>query len=487
MNHDMLLYKLSQIGIAGRTYGSIKAMYRNPVSCVNIGQFLTDWFPISLGVRQGDSLSPTLFAIFINDLATEVKEAKQGIYIDTDYHLPILLYADDVVLIAPSHTNMQNMLDIVTSWCRRWGMSVNASKSQVVHVRNHQRPLCDKDLFLCLRELSYVSDYKYLGCWINEFVNNEKTVEALTLAAGRSFGRIVNIFKRMGDMGYETYDTLCHSYVLPVANYAAGVWGFKCFPAPQVLLNRMTRFFLGVHRFAPLPATKTEMDWLEMKMYRWLGIMRLLNRITAMSPERLPRRVLTWDYKVGAKGWLRDALEVCNYLNIPAPTELKYVYDLEPIQRRMLVKCREEWKEEAGGMSKLSMYVIAKDFAEIGTLVKSNLPRNERSLLARLLCGILPLELEKGRWKRTGREIRYCKTCDDKKVETEFHFVFQCSALSEVRETKLDPLLKENPEVKSYTEAEKLKWLITKDNIKTFGKIIACLFQKRQDILYKKK
>ncbi len=117
--------------------------------------------------------------------------------------------------------------------------------------------------------------------------------------------------------------TYIHTYT--VANYAAGVWGFKCFPAPQVLLNRMTRFFLGVHRFAPLPATKTEMDWLEMKMYRWLEITRLLNRITAMSPDRLPRRVLTWDYKVGTKGWLNDTLQVCIALDIPAPTELKYV------------------------------------------------------------------------------------------------------------------------------------------------------------------
>ena len=79
----------------------------------------------------------------------------------------------------------------------------------------------------CGQELEYVSDYKYLGCWINEFLSNEKTVEALTSAAGRSFGRIVNIFKSMGDMGYETYHTLYYSYVLPVANYAAGVWGFK--------------------------------------------------------------------------------------------------------------------------------------------------------------------------------------------------------------------------------------------------------------------
>ena len=66
---------------------------------------------------------------------------------------------------------------------------------------------------------------------MNEHGNNVKTVEALTAAAGRSYGRIVGLFKELGDMGYHTYSTLYHSYILPVANYAAVVWGFKDHPA----------------------------------------------------------------------------------------------------------------------------------------------------------------------------------------------------------------------------------------------------------------
>ena len=119
----------------------------------------------------------------------------------------------------------------------------------VIRVRS-----CSSDLTVCGNTLKYVSDYKYLGCWVNEFLSNEKTVESLTAAAGRSFRRIVNIFKRMGDMGYKTFCTLYHSYVLLVANYAAGVWGFKNDPVPQVLQNHIEGFFLGVHRFAPLAA-----------------------------------------------------------------------------------------------------------------------------------------------------------------------------------------------------------------------------------------
>ncbi len=36
------------------------------------------WFPTTSGVRQGDVLSPTLFSLFVNDLALEVKRLNRG-------------------------------------------------------------------------------------------------------------------------------------------------------------------------------------------------------------------------------------------------------------------------------------------------------------------------------------------------------------------------------------------------------------------------
>ena len=69
----MLQEKLLLKGISGKILNSIKAMYTNTTSRILLGQHMTDWFLTINGVRQGYTLAPTLFAIFINDLDCRTK------------------------------------------------------------------------------------------------------------------------------------------------------------------------------------------------------------------------------------------------------------------------------------------------------------------------------------------------------------------------------------------------------------------------------
>ena len=67
VDRHLLLYKLSKIGVVGKFYNAVKSMYSSPKSRVVLNEFETDFFDCPIGVKQGDYLSPTLFAIFIND------------------------------------------------------------------------------------------------------------------------------------------------------------------------------------------------------------------------------------------------------------------------------------------------------------------------------------------------------------------------------------------------------------------------------------
>ena len=57
-------------------------------------------------------------------------------------------------------------------------------------------------LILREKEMEYDEKYKYLGCWVNEVGKDKKTADALTAVVGRSYERIVGLFKQLGDMGY---------------------------------------------------------------------------------------------------------------------------------------------------------------------------------------------------------------------------------------------------------------------------------------------
>ncbi len=47
----------------------------------------------------------------------------------------VLLYADDLWLIAEDEAGLQILLDKLDSSCKRWGMKINCSKTQIVHFR----------------------------------------------------------------------------------------------------------------------------------------------------------------------------------------------------------------------------------------------------------------------------------------------------------------------------------------------------------------
>jgi len=79
-------------------------------------------------------LSPTLFALFVDDLVQALNDEDKGVVFG-DSMLTALLYADDIVLTAPNETKLQGLLGVAENWCRTWCMSLNIAKTNVVHFR----------------------------------------------------------------------------------------------------------------------------------------------------------------------------------------------------------------------------------------------------------------------------------------------------------------------------------------------------------------
>ena len=90
----------------------MKSILSDTSACVKLNGMLTDWFPVSSGVRQCDSSSPTIFAFFINDHVSGLNNLNTG---DTfgENKLCCLTYAVDVLLLAKSENDLQELLNFV--------------------------------------------------------------------------------------------------------------------------------------------------------------------------------------------------------------------------------------------------------------------------------------------------------------------------------------------------------------------------------------
>ena len=109
VNRTHLFQKLKLKGISGRMLNAVISMYKNTMSSILLENYMTDWFLTNNGVRQGDTLSPTLFGIFIDELVRCLNSLNKGVHIG-DKNLATLLYADDLVIIASKAATILRLL-----------------------------------------------------------------------------------------------------------------------------------------------------------------------------------------------------------------------------------------------------------------------------------------------------------------------------------------------------------------------------------------
>ena len=249
VNRDLLFLRLLQYGVDGKFYRTIKTLYRNNVSCVKINDCNTDLFKISSGVRQGDTLLPSLFSLFMNDV--ELKNLNIGIGINGKT-VCTLFYADDIVLFAENEEDLQRLIEHVYKWCNKWKMFVNSDKTKVVDFRNSRKPVSLFKFSYGDMDLEIVKTYNYLGV-------NFDCIKARSDAASRAFGGIVSKCKQYSDVGYNTYCHLFDSFVVPVQDYACEIWWNSNINMCDKITERAMRYYLGVHNLTPLPALYGEM------------------------------------------------------------------------------------------------------------------------------------------------------------------------------------------------------------------------------------
>ncbi|CAG2207757.1 unnamed protein product [Mytilus edulis] len=94
------------------------------------------------------------------------------------------------------------------------------------------------------------------------------------------------------NMDFATYTKIFENTVIPVMDYASGVWGSKRYDVLERLQYRAIRTFLGVGKTSPIPAITGDMGWTSILVNNQCNIVRLWCRLMKLPDIRISRKAV---------------------------------------------------------------------------------------------------------------------------------------------------------------------------------------------------
>ena len=131
IKHPFMIKSLQQVGIEGTYLNIIKAIYDKPTANIILNGEKVKPFPLRSGTRQGCPLSPLLFNLVLEVLATAIREQREikGIQLGKE-EVKLSLFEDDMILyIENSKDATRKLLELINEFGKVAGYKINAQKS----------------------------------------------------------------------------------------------------------------------------------------------------------------------------------------------------------------------------------------------------------------------------------------------------------------------------------------------------------------------
>ena len=119
----------------------IKAIYDKPTASIILNGEKLKAFPLKSGTRQGCPLSPLLFNIVLEVLATTIREEKEikGIQIGKE-EVKLSLFADDMILYIENQVDVTRALvELINEYSNVTGYKINTEKSLAFLYTNNEK------------------------------------------------------------------------------------------------------------------------------------------------------------------------------------------------------------------------------------------------------------------------------------------------------------------------------------------------------------
>ena len=436
-----LWQKLISTNITGKVLTVIRKMYENAKSQVIFNNTLSDPFPCEVGVRQGENLSPLLFAIYLNDFNTFLSTRYGGLTKITDsisnelqIYLRIfcLLYADDTLVLAESAKELQNALNALHSYCNQWALNVNIDKTKVVifsrgKVRKH------KSFVFGNETIDVVDDYVYLGTTFNYNGTFHKAKTKQSTQAMKATFSLITKIKQL-NLSIETSIELIDVLIIPIFLYGAEIWGFEPPKQIQIKFNGLMRKLLHLHKKTSMTMINGELGIKEISEYIENRMLNFWHGVATGDENKISTMLYKWLHSLYEQNkyksvWITKIKESLSRINMSSL--FNEVSDVNRHWFKSTVKIRlkdvygKEWSEAVANNSACINYQAMSKVKKMQNYLLK-LPKRYAYALCKLKCGNHHMPIVTGRYSKVPINERKCNLCQCGDIGDEFHYLLKC-------------------------------------------------------------
>ena len=327
VDREMMLAVLESIGLPRKIINIIRKLYSNTYATYKLMDLGTKLIKSTRGVRQGCILSSTLFNLYTEELATRTNKGIQM----KDSKINALFYADDIILLSESAEDMQEFLDITTTYARNYLVDFGYEKCNIMIVNKTEE---DKHITWNLKnkEITLTSDYIYLGVWINEN-GQDKTMQEKIALANSWMGRLASAAK-MRTCKYETIREVWKTIAVPAIMYGMEAISVKDSDIERLetIQNKVARISLNAPKYVANETLRGDMGWSTFKERNMKACLTYKWRLECMKENRSAKQAYNdnnWNSK-----WNKKCKKMLDQCGFPAWKIITQGYGIRPRKRR---------------------------------------------------------------------------------------------------------------------------------------------------------
>ena len=122
---------------------------------------------------------------------------------------------------------LQELLNTLSEFCKKWGLAVNISKTKIIIFRNGGIVKHIEKWYFQGKELINVTYYKYLEFLFSSRLTWHSAQNTLCLQANKALVFIYKLSHACGGIPINIACKLFDCMVLPILSYGSEMWGYE--------------------------------------------------------------------------------------------------------------------------------------------------------------------------------------------------------------------------------------------------------------------